>query len=128
MRITGIRARRAVRMLAPAIECRGYLREAGAGGEEPHPEIEILGPAPLVPAARGLEDAAANEACPMCEWAVDEQLAADLFVLEKRVVPRGPAPHPGPGLGAGEEPHARAQHVDVGMRVHERELAFEPPA
>src|ERR1041385_257608 len=128
MRITGIGSRRAVRMLAPAVECLGDLRKAGPGGEQPHPEIEILGPAPLVPAARVLEDVTANEPRSMREGAVDEELGPDLLVLEKCVVPRGPAAHSGSRLRVREQAYPRAHHVEFGTCGKERELAFEPAA
>src|SRR5215831_906129 len=49
----------AVRMLAPAVQRLRPLLESSAGLEQSQPEIEVLGPASLVPASDSLEPGAA---------------------------------------------------------------------
>src|SRR5262249_59784720 len=63
-RIPDARARRARGVLAPAVEGFRELGEAGPGAEEPDPQVQVLGPAPLPPAARALDRGAADHGPP----------------------------------------------------------------
>src|ERR1043166_2257918 len=128
MGTTFVPARRTCWVLTPTVECFPELGEAGSGPEQSDPEVEILGPPQLAPAAGRLERRAPDHGGSVCERTVDQQFALHRLVFEQRVVPCGPAAHPGAGCRAGEKPEPRPEHVHAGVSVEPGELAGEPLA
>jgi hypothetical protein len=115
-------------MLAPAVEPARHLRQAHACLDHAHPQVEVLRPADLAPAADRIERLAPDQRRPVRQRTVDVDIARHRLVLEQRVVPGAPAAHARADLAGREQAHAAAAHARVGSLGQVRQLELEAAA